>query len=65
VDARRIQVLDSELKSIASATGEAEIRNYITTLQSTIDLRSLPPGTYQLALRRQGEDWHLFPATVK
>lgn len=60
-----IQVLDSELKSRASATGEAAIRNFITTLQSTIDLQSLPPGTYQLALRRQGEDWHLFPATVK
>lgn len=60
-----IQVLDSELKSRASATGQAEIRNYITTLQSSIDLQSLPPGAYQLALRRQGEDWHLFPATVK
>lgn len=60
-----IQVLDSELKSRASATGQAEIRNYITTLQSTIDLRSLPPGTYQLALRRRGEDWELFPARIE
>ena len=34
-----IQVLDSELKSRASATGQAEIRNYITTLQGTIDLQ--------------------------
>ena len=60
-----IQVLDSELKSRASATGQAEIRNYITTLQSTIDLQSLPPGTYQLALRREGEDWQLFPARIE
>ena len=60
-----IQVLDSELKSRASATGQAEIRNYITTLQSTIDLRSLPPGNYQLAVRRPGEDWQLFPARIE
>ena len=60
-----IQVLDSELKSRASATGQAEIRNYITTLQGTIDLHSLAPGTYQLALRRRGEDWQLFPARIE
>lgn len=60
-----IQVLDSELKSRASATGQAEIRNYITTLQGTIDLHSLVPGTYQLALRRRGEDWQLFPARIE
>ena len=60
-----IQVLDSELKSRASATGRAEIRNYITTLQGTIDLNSLAPGTYQLALRRRGEDWQLFPARIE
>ena len=60
-----IQLLDSDLKSRAFATGEAEIRNYITTLQSTLDLNAVPSGKYQLALRRQGEDWHLFPATLR
>ena len=60
-----IQVLDSGLRSQASASGEAAIRDYVTTLQTTIDLRSLSPGAYQLALRRHGEDWRLFPAEVK
>jgi hypothetical protein len=60
-----IQVLDSGLRSQASASGEAAIRDYVTTLQSTIDLRPLSPGAYQLALRRHGEDWRLFPAEVK
>lgn len=63
--AYELQVLDSELRSRAAASGRAEIRDYITTLRTTIDLRSLPPGTYQLAIRRDGEDWHLFPADVK
>ena len=60
-----IQILDSGLRSQASASGEAAIRDYVTTLQTTIDLRSLSTGAYQLALRRHGEDWRLFPAEMK
>ena len=60
-----IQVLDSGLRSQASASGEAAIRDYVTTVQTTIDLRALSPGAYQLALRRHGEEWRLFPAEVK
>lgn len=60
-----IRVLDSGLRSQASASGEAAIRDFVTTLQTTIDLRALSPGVYQLALRRQGDDWRLFPASVK
>jgi hypothetical protein len=50
---------------MASASGQAVIRNYITTLQTALDLRSLPPGAYQLALRRQGDEWRMFPAGLK
>ena len=60
-----VQILDSNLRSVASATGDAEIRDFVTTLNATIDLRSVPPGAYQLALRRHGEDWRLFSADVK
>jgi len=60
-----IQLLDSGLRSQASAIGEAVIRDFVTTLQTTVDLRPLSLGAYQLALRRHGEDWHLFPAEVK
>jgi hypothetical protein len=59
-----VQVLDSNLQSKASAPGNAEIRDYVTTLRTTIELGSLTPGAYQLALRRHGEEWHLFPARV-
>jgi hypothetical protein len=60
-----VQILDSDLRSKASATGDAEIRDYVTTLRAIIELGSLAPGTYQLALRRQGEEWRLFPADLK
>jgi hypothetical protein len=60
-----VQILDSDLTSRASARGRAEIREFITTLNATLDVASLPPGAYQLAVRRQGEDWRLFPVAVK
>ena len=60
-----LQLLDGAAHPIASASGQAAIRNFITTLEATIDARMVPPGPYQLALRRPGEDWHVFPAIVK
>ena len=60
-----LQLLDGASHPVASASGQAAIRDFITTLEATIDARLVPPGSYQLALRRPGEDWHVFPATVK
>jgi len=60
-----IQVLDSDLRSRASATGDGEIRNDVTTVETTLDVSGLPPGSYQLAIRRQGEDCRLFPAALR
>ena len=63
--AYEVQLLDTDLRSRAAGSGQAEIRNYITTLQTSLDLHSLPPGAYQLAVRRVGEEWQLFPASIK
>lgn len=60
-----VQLLDATLRSQTSATGQAEIKDFVTTLQTTLDLRSVAPGSYQLALRHDGDDWRLFPASVK
>jgi len=60
-----VQLLDAQSAPQASGSGQAEIRNFVTTLEAAMDLRSADPGGYQLALRREGEDWRLFPASVK
>lgn len=63
--AYEIQLLDADLRSRVDASGHAAIRNYITTLETSMDVHLLPSGTYQLALRRVGEEWQLFPARLE
>jgi hypothetical protein len=60
-----VQILAADLRSRASASGSAEIRNYITTLRTTLDIKGLPAGSYQLAVRRQGDEWQMFPARLQ
>ncbi len=60
-----MQVLDAELRSAPSAKGTAAIRDFVTTLEASLDLSALSPGGYRLAVRRRGADWRLFPATLR
>lgn len=60
-----IQVLDSNLKSRAAAGAVGEIREFVTTVRATMDLRGVPSGMYQLAIRREGDDWRMFPAHIR
>ena len=60
-----IQLLDTNLQSRASTRGIGEIRDFVTTIRATIDLRAMLSGTYQLAVRREGDDWRMFPARVR
>jgi hypothetical protein len=49
----------------AVAQGNAELRDQVTNLQVTLDLAQFSRGTYQLAVRRQGEDWQTFPVQLR
>jgi hypothetical protein len=59
-----VRILDRDLRVRASTTGSAEIRNYITTLEATLDTSGLDVGDYQLTLRREGGEWQMFPLRV-
>lgn len=57
-----VQLLDADLRSRAAASRQGEIRDFVATVRAAMDLRGIGPGTYQLGVRREGEDWRLFPA---
>jgi hypothetical protein len=59
-----VQILDANLQSRGGATGTAAITDFITTLNVQLNLRQTAPGPYQLAVRRQGDSWRMFPAVV-
>ena len=56
-----VEIRDASATVKASAQGNADLRNQVTTLDVVLDLGSLLGGTYQIAVRRHGEDWQLFP----
>ncbi|HEU4692245.1 MAG TPA: hypothetical protein VFS23_27970 [Vicinamibacterales bacterium] len=60
-----VRILDGDLRVRASATGSAEIRNYVTTLEAAIDTSGLDVGDYQLTLRREGGEWQMFPLHLR
>jgi hypothetical protein len=60
-----VRLVDGSSRSLATASGSAEIRDFVTTLTATLDLRAVSPGSYRLDVRRRGEDWRSFPATVR
>jgi hypothetical protein len=60
-----LRILDRDSQMRAAATGAAAIRNHITTLQLTIDSSRLSAGDYQLAVRRNNDDWQTFPLRIR
>jgi hypothetical protein len=60
-----IEVRSTGGRTLATALGHATLRDFITQLSADIDLRSAPPGTSQLAIRRTGEGWQLFPVRIE
>ena len=60
-----LRVLDEELSVRATSTGDATIRDYVTTIVADLDTAALPPTGYQLGVRRAGGEWQFFPAVVQ
>jgi hypothetical protein len=60
-----VQVRDSNATIRASARGNAELRNYVSTLDVAVGLAELPPGRYALAVRRDGNEWQQFPVRLE
>lgn len=60
-----VQLLDSDLRSQADAKGTAAIEDFVTTLRVRMDLGQLEIGRYQLAVRREGDSWRMFPAVLQ
>lgn len=60
-----VQVVDASSRVLASTSGRADIRDFVTTLQVKLDLRSVSEGECRLGVRRQGDDWHTYPAVLR
>ena len=60
-----VRLLDDAPSVRAQATGDAEIRDSMTTLHTTLDAATLPAGAYHLEVRRTGGEWRRVPAQLR
>ncbi len=60
-----LQILDVERQPLVSTQGNATIRDFVTTLTAQLDLRPLAAGGHLIAVRHRGDDWRVYPATVR
>jgi hypothetical protein len=60
-----VSLVDEAVAVGASSVGTAALRDYITTLETVIDLSTISPGRYQLRIRRTGDGWQTFPARLE
>jgi len=60
-----LRILDGNLEAKLSSRASAILQNGDTTIANELDLSVVPAGRYTLALKRDPEDWRLFPVEVK
>ena len=60
-----VEIKDSNARVRASARGDAELQNYVSTLEVAVNLGELSSGAYTLAVRRDGTEWQQFPLRLE
>lgn len=52
-------------RALVSATGDASIVDFVTTLEADLDLDALAAGSYRLALRHEQESWREYAVMLE
>lgn len=60
-----LRLVNGSLATVFSTKASAALENQVVTIHTPMTLSDLHAGQYQLALRREGEDWHFFPTTLE
>ena len=60
-----VRLLDADLTPRLSTSAATALVNGETSLSKELDLTTLPAGRYTLAIRREPEDWRLFPVEIR
>jgi hypothetical protein len=60
-----LRLVNGSLVTVLSIQADAVLENQVVTIHTPMTLSDLHAGQYQLALRRDGEVWHFFPATLE
>lgn len=60
-----LRLVNGSLVTVFSTKAGAALENQVVTIHTPMPLSELHAGQYQLALKREGEDWQFFPTTLE
>ncbi len=60
-----VEIRSSDGTPAVHASGRAELRDYVSRLEVTLNLAQVSPGTYDLAIRHHGDAWQHFPLQLR
>jgi hypothetical protein len=60
-----LRILDTDLRPRLSTKAVAALLNGDTSITKDLNLADLPAGRYTLAIKREREDWRLFPLEIR
>lgn len=60
-----VEIRAGEARRLVTTGGDAVLQAFVTSLSVDVDLRDVGAGTYELAVRRTGEDWQRFSLRVE
>lgn len=60
-----LRIMNSDFQMVLTRTVDAKLTQQVVTIVTDLDLRSVKPGRYTLALRLSGDDWRTYPITLE
>jgi len=60
-----VALVSSSGQSIRTATGTSKLQDFVQVLPVTFDLSGLPPGRYELHIRRAQTPWNTYPLLLE
>ena len=60
-----VALIDSSRQPLLTATGSAKLQDFVEVLPVMLNLADLPPGPYELRIRRAQTPWNAYPILLE
>lgn len=59
-----MSINNPQQQTVLDTQVSASLKDHVMTAETSVDLRGIPPGRYELALRTGQDGWHTYPLVI-